>query len=119
DAQLLLLAQTHTVVARLPATALAVLAWWVRVCFHQTLYLRRLRKVHAFTAAELDDRSSISTHVSPSPFVGPPCTGQNSLSLTQGRLRLRGRQPLCGVGVSSMMVRTLTPVAWIDLIACS
>src|SRR5690554_1881285 len=105
DAQLLLLAQAHPVVARLAATALAVLAGRVGVGLHVALNLRRLDEVHAFAAAELDYRSSVATHVSP--------------SAPYGRLRLRGRQPLCGDGVSSMIVRTFTPVAWIDLIACS
>src|SRR5690606_1555257 len=105
DAQLLLLAQAHPVVARLAAPALAVLAGRVGVGLHVALNLRRLDEVHAFAAAELDYRSSVATHVSP--------------SAPYGRLRLRGRQPLCGDGVSSMIVRTFTPVAWIDLIACS
>src|SRR5690606_34750952 len=70
DAQLLLLTQTHTVIAGLAPTALAVLARRVRMRFHQTLNLRRFRQVDAFTAAELDYRPSISTHVSPSPSAG-------------------------------------------------
>src|SRR5690606_28819973 len=61
DAQLLLLAQAHPVVARLAATALAVLAGRVRVSLHVALNLGRLDEVHALTAAELDDWSSVAT----------------------------------------------------------
>src|SRR5690606_23704900 len=104
DTQLLLLAQADPVVAGLTATALAVLARRVRVRLHVALDLGCLHQVHALAAAKLDDRSSVATHLSPIPY---------------GRLRFRGRQPLCGVGVSSMIVRTLTPVAWMDRIACS
>src|SRR5690606_13221 len=109
DAQLLLLAQTHTVIARLTTATLPVLARGVRMCLHVALNLWCLHQVGALTAAKLDYRSSVSTHVSPS-----PCSMAGPEPKSYGRLRLRGRQPLCGVGVSSMIVRTFTPVAWIE-----
>src|SRR5690554_4521309 len=76
DAQLLLLAQAHPVVARLAATALAVLAGRVGVGLHVALNLRRLDEVHALAAAKLDYRSSVATHVSPLSLTGAcACAG--------------------------------------------
>src|SRR5271157_4328868 len=36
-----------------------------------------------------------------------------ALKIGQTRRRLRGRQPLCGIGVTSRIEVTLTPAAWI------
>src|SRR5829696_1980731 len=39
--------------------------------------------------------------------------------LPQTRRRLGGRQPLCGMGVTSVMALTSRPAAWRERIACS
>src|SRR5690349_3078363 len=39
--------------------------------------------------------------------------------MTQTLRRLGGRQPLCGIGVTSLMPRTSMPVFWIERIAVS
>src|SRR5690606_40115077 len=84
DAQLLLLAQAHPVVAGLAATALAVLPWRVRVSLHVALDLRRLDEVHALAAAELDYRSSVATHVSPTLLTGASACAAGSRCAVSG-----------------------------------
>src|SRR3954452_15099389 len=48
-----------------------------------------------------------------------PAGAERALRLDQTRRRLGGRQPLCGMGVVSVIETTITPLVWSARIAIS
>src|SRR6266536_2982347 len=101
-AGLLLLSQLEQILA-LPDAAAPVLARRVRLALDRALHRVALRsfeeQLHALAPAELADRSGVARH--------------------QTRLRFGGRQPLCGIGVTSLMPATSMPTFWIERMAVS
>ena len=89
--QFLLFAQTDRVIGWTTLAALTVLAWWKRALVEIPLNFVRLEQVDPFAAAQFDDWTCVAGHYS--------------------ILFLRGRQPLCGTGVSSMIDFTSKPEA--------
>ena len=106
-ADLLLLAQLEAVVADL-AAADAVLAGRRGPPLERALLGIAARTLEeelgAFATAEPADRTGVSSH-----DASPGYT----------RRRFGGRQPLCGMGVTSVIAVTSRPAVWSERIACS
>ena len=102
-ARLLLLAELEQVLAVADATT-AVLAGRVRLALHRAAHgvaLRALEEqLHPLATAELADGTRVTRH-------------------RQTLRRFGGRQPLCGIGVTSLMPTTSMPVFWMVRIAVS
>src|SRR5438034_1331638 len=99
--RLLLLAKLEREVAHL-AAALLVHAGWRRALLERALgeaLLALEEELHALPAADAADGSGVTSH--------------------QTRLRFGGRQPLCGIGVTSVIAVTSRPVASSARIAAS
>src|SRR5205823_7938436 len=102
-ARLLLLAQLEQVLA-LADPATTVLAGRVGLALHRAPHRVALgalqEQLHALAPAEPAHRGGVACH-------------------RQTLRRLGGRQPLCGIGVTSLMPTTSIPVFWMERIAVS